>query len=221
MNKKEESQKRSNLYELLGDLDDPRRGQGKRHSLAIILIIVIMTVMSGETKQRGMADFAKRHKKEIVKELKIPKKIVPSRATIGRVLRKINFDQLSEIFYQWTIQRIDVKKGSWCSLDGKAIKGTVTNGCDSTQSFVSLVSLFLSKEKQVLSTGKINNKKESEIPMVRKLIKMLDLEGVIFTIDALHCQSETAKIIVESNNDYVLSAKENQPKLLQQLKKTL
>ncbi len=42
----------------------------------------------------------------------------------------------------------------------------------------------------VLFAGKVINAKESEIPMVRKAIKVLDIEGAVFTLDALHCQKK-------------------------------
>ena len=50
---------------------------------------------------------------------------------------------------------------------------------------------------------------------------MLDLKDVVFTMDALHCQTETIKAIVSTNNNYVVRVKGNQGKLLSQLKKTL
>ena len=78
------------------------------------------------------------------------------------------------------------------------------NKNSSLQDFVSLVSVFVSKKRQVLSVGKINTKKANEIATVRELIQQLDLQGVIFTMDALHCQVETVKTIVESGNDYVI-----------------
>lgn len=89
----------------------------------------------------------------------------------------------------------------------KAIKGTVSDYSKAQQRFISLVTIFSSKQKQILLAGKINNKKESEIPKVKDLIKMLDLTGVIFTLDALHCQKDTTKIIVESGNDYCIWGK--------------
>ena len=67
---------------------------------------------------------------------------------------------------------------------------------------------------------KIENKKESEIPVVRKLIKLLDLEGVTFTMDALHCQKATVKEIIGSKNNYIIQVKGNQSKLYETLKKT-
>ena len=67
----------------------------------------------------------------------------------------------------------------------------------------------------------MENKKESEIPLVRKLIKMLELEGETFIMDALHCQKETIKEIKESKNNYIVQVKGNQPSLQSNLKKTV
>ena len=36
----------------------------------------------------------------------------------------------------------------------------------------------------------MENKQESEINVVRELIELLDLTGVVFTFDALHCQKK-------------------------------
>jgi len=48
---------------------------------------------------------------------------------------------------------------------------------------------------------------------VRELIRLLDLEGATVVADALHCQHETAKEILDAGADYVLSVKKNQPNL--------
>ncbi|OLT61459.1 hypothetical protein BJP37_23060 [Moorena bouillonii PNG] len=63
----------------------------------------------------------------------------------------------------------------------------------------------------------MENKRESEIPVVRDLINLLDLTGVVFTFDALHCQKKTLAAIVESGNDYLVKVKKNPPKLYQQI----
>ncbi len=39
----------------------------------------------------------------------------------------------------------------------------------------------------------MENKKGSEINVVRDLITLLDLKGVVFTFDALHCQKKLWK----------------------------
>ncbi len=63
----------------------------------------------------------------------------------------------------------------------------------------------------------VSNSKESEIPVVKQLIETLDIKGVTFTLDALHCQKKTSEVIIKSGNDYVIGVKVNQPKLHEQV----
>ena len=212
-------QKQKNLYELLLELDDHRRAQGRMHELRLTLILVIMATMSGFQGLRAIGDFIKKNEKELVRTFKPKKDRLPSYLTIGRVLQNVDFDQLIKIFHNWTIGYVKIADSEWISIDGKAIGGTVSGLRDSQQNFLNLVSAFSSKQKQILRVGKINNSKESEIPKARELIKMLDLEGVVYTLDALHCQKKTVKTIVQSGNDYCIGVKGNQKKLYAQLKK--
>ena len=55
--------------------------------------------------------------------------------------------------------------------------------------------------------------KTTEISTVPVLLELLDISGCIVTADAMSCQREIAKKIVEGKGDYVLSLKENQPTL--------
>jgi len=212
-----------NLLELLSDLEDPRRSQGRMHELPFILITTIMSIMNGANSFYAIRDFLEINKKDLFKlfKMKGKQKRLPSRMTISRLLSSIDFDKLKLLFYNWASSRIKIKKGDVISIDGKSIRGTVTNPNNSFQNFTSLVSLYVQKKKQVLSLEKLETKKENEIPVVQKLIKMLDLEGVTFTLDALHCQKKTIEKIVETKNNYVIQVKGNQSKLYNNLKKTL
>ena len=176
--------------------------------------------MSGAKSERAIARFAKNNKKELVKLLGIKRKEVPSKSVISGVIQNIDFKKLERIFYKWSIQYIHIEKGEWISIDGKSIRGTYKYPDTGLQDFISLVTIFLSKKKQVLSVGKLNVKKENEIPTVRQLIEMLDLHDVTFTLDALHCQSKTMKTIVDTKNNYIIGVKDNQKYLLKQIKKT-
>ena len=217
---KQKSIKQDNLLQLLSDLEDFRRGQGRMHPLSMALLIFIMATMSGFNGFRPTGDFIKKHKKELIKLFKPKNDRLPSFQTIARILENIDFDELTEIFYRWASSRVVIKKSEWCSLDGKAIGGTVKNPHDSHQQFTSLVSAFASKQKQVLATGKVVSGKKSEIETVKQLIEMLDLKGVVFSLDALHCQKDTVKTIVKSKNHYVIGVKGNQKKLHSKVKKT-
>ena len=48
---------------------------------------------------------------------------------------------------------------------------------------------------------------------MQKLIQELELHGCIVVADALNCQKETASLIVKGKADYLLSVKDNQPTL--------
>lgn len=211
-----------NFLELLTDLKDPRRAQGKMHSKEMIITIALMSIMSGHTSVRSMGIFAKTHKNDLCDlfKLKGRKRRVPSEKTIWRALTQIDYKSFTTVFYNWAKQRINIKKGDWFSLDGKSIKGTVTNSQNSNQDFISIVSAYSQKSKEVLHLEKFSNKKENEILTVKNLIKMLNLKKVVFRMDALHCQVETVKTIKQGGNDYVIEAKANQPNLYNQLKKT-
>lgn len=213
---------KKNLYQLLCEQEDPRRQQGTRHKLPFTMTIVIMAIMSDCLSISAMSDFATRHQKALFKLFKLKKKKrrIPSRVTISRMLAVLDFEQLSSMFQLWASQYVEFEKGDWLAIDGKAIGGTVKNANSHWQTFTSLVSVFAHKRGQVLAVRKLENSKESEIPAVKYLVRILDLEGAVFTLDALHCQKDTTKEIIESKNDYVIGVKGNQKKLLQQVKKT-
>ncbi|MGK0171929.1 MAG: hypothetical protein ACI9W2_003662 [Gammaproteobacteria bacterium] len=44
----------------------------------------------------------------------------------------------------------------------------------------------------------------------QQMVEMLELKGATVTLDAMHCQRETARGIVNKKGDYVLNVKKNQ-----------
>jgi len=82
-------------------------------------------------------------------------------------------------------------QGETLAVDGKAIAGTIKDPDNNYQNFISLVSIFASQRGIVIACDKLENKKESEIYTVQKLLQALDIEGEIITLDALHCQKNS------------------------------
>jgi hypothetical protein len=184
---------RSNLLDYFSKVEDPRRLQGQRHELRLILLLTLMSIMSGYIGYRAIGDFIKRNKKELLATLNPKKGRLPSFYVVRQVLIHIDFKEFSKQFHNWAKQYISIEKQEWISIDGKAIGGTVVNPHSIDQHFVSLVSLYCSKQKLVLGNALVANSKESEVPVVRQLIEALDLKGVNFTLDALHCKKKQSK----------------------------
>nr|WP_180277799.1 ISAs1 family transposase [Nostoc sp. 'Peltigera malacea cyanobiont' DB3992] len=183
----------ANLIEQLRQVKDFRVKDGRRHQLWLVLLFVIMGTMSGYVGYRAWGDFVKRHRHALIEKFGIQKHGVPSYSTIRRILMGVHFDYLAAMFNQWAQNYVHLETFEWCGIDGKSIKGTVKNYESEYQSFVSIVSIFAGKRGQVLSLDKLENKKSSEIGTVQNLIAALDIESVVFSLDALHCQKKLVK----------------------------
>jgi len=181
------------LIEYLNAIPDKRREEGRRHDQTFIILVVIMSTMSGYDGYRGIGDFIERNKEGLVKFFAPKKSRLPSFYTVRRVIQNLDFEELSKQFHKWAMQYIDLPHAEWVSIDGKSIKGAAKDYNDGKQRFINLVSLYCSKKKLVIGNAAVDNLKENEIPVVQQLINALDIQGVTFTLDALHCQKKLLK----------------------------
>lgn len=181
------------LIEGLQNISDFRRKQGRRYPLTALLLMTIMSIMSGRCRYREIAAFARANQEEFLTffHLKCPR--LASHVTFREVIKGVDFDEVNTAFTQWARQYITLEPEEWLAVDGKALGSTVTEYDSAYQNFVSLVSVFSHKRGQVLGTSKLENLKSSEIPTVQALIDTLDLHGVVFTLDALHCQKKPSR----------------------------
>ena len=79
-----------------------------------------------------------------------------------------------------------------------------------------MVSAWAEANELVLGQRKVNEK-SNEITAIPELLKILDIKGCIITIDAIGTQTKIAKAIIDGGADYLLSVKENQGHLYQDI----
>ena len=206
------------LINYLKQIPDFRHPSGRRHPLWLVLLITILGIMSGNIGYRSIERFIERHRTELIKELKIPKARVPSYSTVRRVMKGLDYCELTKAFNEWANQFRNELGEDWIAIDGKSLRNTVKDYNKSSQNFINMVSAFTHKRGIVMGIGVISNKKTSEIPCVQELLEILNLKGVAFTLDALHCQKKTVEFIVESGNDYIIKVKRNQKSLFDSIK---
>jgi predicted transposase YbfD/YdcC len=72
-----------------------------------------------------------------------------------------------------------------------------------------VISAWATANHLVLGQRKVDEK-SNEITAIPELLRLLDVSGCIVTIDAMGCQTEIAKQIIDQEADYVLTVKENQ-----------
>ena len=134
------------------------------------------------------SDFGERHYQAVSEQLGLTITRLPSDTTFRRILQKLDFQALAEQFRQWASHAIDVQSQEWIAIDGKSIKGTVTEPGTAYQNFISLVSLYSNLQGVVLVTQQFESKQNSELKVVQTMLEALHLAGVVLTMDALHCQ---------------------------------
>lgn len=96
------------------------------------------------------------------------------------------------------------------SLDGKTVKST--GKMSGYKRAMHIVSAHIANLGITIAQKTVDGK-SNEIPAVRELLAMLDISGCMVVADALNCQRETAKVIVDGGGDYLLSVKGNQTTL--------
>jgi hypothetical protein len=176
------------LIDCLSGVSDPRRLQGQRYSSVSMLLIIIMAILRGKYGYREIGRFCELNKSVLIDKFGYRNQKVPSYVSIRTFILATDFASIQKVFHQWTQSYVPVEDGEWISIDGKSIRSTVSDYNKEYQNFVSLVSLFSSKREQVLHVEKLENKKDSESDAVEDLLEILDLKGVVFTLDALHCK---------------------------------
>jgi predicted transposase YbfD/YdcC len=77
---------------------------------------------------------------------------------------------------------------------------------------IHMVSAFAARQRLVLGQVKVAEK-SNEIVAIPKLLDMLSIEGAIVTLDAMGCQRDIARKILDKKADYVLALKDNQATL--------
>lgn len=178
------------LIDYLKQIPDERKAGGRRHSLWLILLIMILGIMSGYWGYRGLGRFVERHRRQLIETLRIPQARVPSYSTIRRVMISLDYEEVTQVFNEWASQYTHNSQGQWIAIDGKSLKNTVNDCYGQEQNFVMMVSAFTHERGEILGIKVMENKKQSEIVAVQDLLELLDLKGVVFTMDALHCQKK-------------------------------
>jgi predicted transposase YbfD/YdcC len=194
------------------NVDEPRIERTKIHGLIDILFISVAGTIAGCDGPTDIASFAKTQLAWCRKFVKL-KNGVPSHDTIGRVISLIKPLEFQKAFLDWVgaLATNDKSDGPrFVPIDGKTLRSS--GGAKHRDNPLHVVSAWATQQGMTLGQVAVDSK-SNEITAIPKLLEMLELKGAIVSIDAMGCQKEIAKQIVDGGGDYVLAVKGNQPKL--------
>jgi len=199
---------RKNLLSYFSDMKDPRVERTKRHLLEDIVFISIASVLSGAESWNEMEHYGNLKKPWLETFLGLPNGI-PSHDTFNRFFSALDPEEFENCFLSWVKSICKKSEGEFIGIDGKTMRGSRNQGCKSA---THIVSAWADKNELILGQVKVSEK-SNEITAIPKLLEALLLKGCIVTIDAMGCQKSIAKDIVDKGADYILSVKENQKEL--------
>ena len=199
----------SHLLDAFTPMEDFRMVSKCDHKLIDIIALSICAVICGSDTWVDVHNFGVAKQDWLKKFLELPNGI-PSHDTIGRVFSMLNPVKFEACFLSWIESVFKLTGGQIIPVDGKTLRGSYDR--KSGKAAIHMVSAWGAENGVVLGQIK-TEEKSNEITAIPNLIELLDIHGCIVTIDAMGCQKEITKKIMEDGGDYVIAVKENQPTL--------
>ena len=202
------------LLRALSQVPDPRARRGVRHSLSAILAVALCAVLAGARSFTAIGQWAANASPQVLAGLGVVR-CPPSETCVRRTLQSLQGDKLDAVLGGWAACQTDrcgVRRA--VAVDGKTVRGSRGAQGPARHLMAAIDHHTGVVIGQVDVPGKTN-----EIPMFSPLCDQIaDLDSVVVTADAMHCQKDHADYLVLARGaHYVLTVKGNQPGLRKQL----
>ncbi len=195
---------------LFTGIDGPRVVGRTTHGLAEILFAALCATLCGFGCCDGYAQFA-RAKIGFLRRYLPYQDGTPSHDTFGRLFRLIKPEQFEAVLADLA-RRVTAGAAGPVAIDGKTVRGSA----DARHGVPALHLLHAFATDVGLCIGQVAvDGKSNEITALPELLRLLDLRGRDVTVDALHTQRASAKLLHEAGAHYVMALKGNQAVLLQ------
>lgn len=213
------------LLSFLAEVPDPRSRHGRQHSLSAVLGLVCCAVMCGARGYAAIAQWAVDHDLAFLHRLGFTR-TPPKLGGIRKVLLALDRTALEGALTRWAETvlgrslRADEALLQACSLDGKTARGSF----DGLNKAVHLLSLVAHESRLTVAQAEVPHgvdDKTNEHKAAMRLLTGLVLEGRLITGDAMFCQRDLSRQVLDAKGHYIWFVKENQPTLLADIKAAL
>ena len=186
-------------------LDDPRQSGKVAYPLSEMLLQCLLAVLAGADSWVEVALFGKR-KLDFLRRFAAFEEGTPSHDQFGNLFAALDAEGFQRCFIAW-VSALAKLGPDIVAIDGKTLRRSYQQG--GAKAPIHMISAFSSSQRLVLGQRKVADK-SNEITAIPELLDLLTVKGAVVTIDAMGCQKEIARKIVEKEADYVLALKGNQ-----------
>ena len=188
-------------------LRDPRRAHRRRHPLLNVVVMAICAVLCGANTWPEVVTWAQRRQGWLRRFLALPNGI-PSHDTFERVFDRLDPQAFQACFRSWVAAACEALRLPHVAIDGKTLRRSGAEALGPLH----VVSAWATANRLALGEVAVAEK-SNEITAIPRLLDLLDVCGALVTIDAMGCQKDIARKVRERGADYVLTVKDNQPHL--------
>ena len=201
------------VFDHFETLSDPRIDRNKHHLLHEMVVVALCAAICGADGWADVERFGNTKLKWLRRFLKLEKGIA-SHDTFGRVFARLDTSEFLSCLQAWVEHFQSALREQGVAIDGKTMRRSFDRATG--QSALHVVSAWATDLRVCLGQVAVEDK-SNEITAVPRLLELLELTGAVVTLDAMHCQKETAAAIRNQDADYLLTVKGNQPTLYQEL----
>lgn len=195
-------------------LKDPRRTHRRLHLLNDIIVIALCAVIAGAQDWQEIETFGRKRHDWLKRFLDLPNGI-PSHDTFERVFAALHPHAFQACFRDWVRAVQATLASGHVAIDGKTLRSSGAGVLGPLH----VVSAWATDQQ--LSLGQVAvDEKSNEITAIPALLEFLELNGALVTIDAMGCQKAIAQKIIDRRGDYVLTVKDNQEHLCQDIRQS-
>jgi predicted transposase YbfD/YdcC len=192
----------TSLYSVLCSVPDPRRAQGRRHPLGIVLTLTVLSLCCGQVGYQAIQEWVENYQDNLVEKVPFLQGHLINASTFQRIFTRLNKEELEIILGNWLQKVLPLGSSEPIAIDGKTLSGV---DCHLLSAFAHLA-LGVLFEIGTDTKGK-------EIPLALGLLDKIPVKNHIITADALHTQRKFCEKVTSLGGGYCLTAKGNQEQL--------
>jgi len=200
--------KSARLQDHFAELTDPRVRE-VIYPLINVVVIAVCAVICGADDFVAIAKYGRTKREWFARFLDMSSG-VPSHDRFNAIFAALKPAEFEKCLLSWIVALHEITDGQIIAIDGKTLRRSFDTA--SGKSAIHMVSAWATAN--CISLGQVVvDAKSNEITAIPKLLKMLEIAGALVTIDAMGCQTEIARTIVDGGSDYCLAVKGNQQTL--------
>ena len=189
-------------------IPDPRKRRGQRYDLPFLLVCLVAALLCDCNSLEAVGRWTRDQRSVLARVCGPRRHLTPTGSLYRRLLPRLSVVHIERALACWVQQTRPLRDREPLALDGKVVRGARTP----TRTAPHLLSVSAHTTQETLVQVRVDDK-TNEIPVAQELLPHLPVRGRVVTADALHTQTALAPCILDHGGAYLLTVKDNQPRL--------